>query len=197
MVGGLIVAWSVVSTQSYSVVRQCARCDGPRIFESSGKFRLNANGKRLDAWLIYRCAACGRSWNRTLFERRAVDTVAPELLEALQSNDPARVAAFGFAFERAGAAFEIHKRRIRADPPPWRGLEIRMEAGRGAPRLDLVLARGLGQPRGRLALWAQEGRLCVASERKRALSKPVAAGMIVRATLDGLAEAAAIGEAAG
>ena len=48
----------------------CSRCRGIKPFRCSEKFRLNANGKRLDAWLIYRCASCDNTWNRPVLERR-------------------------------------------------------------------------------------------------------------------------------
>ncbi|MBW0369617.1 DUF1062 domain-containing protein [Ensifer adhaerens] len=35
-------------------------------------------GRRLDAWLIYRCAVCEDTWNRPIFERRNVASVAPD-----------------------------------------------------------------------------------------------------------------------
>ena len=48
----------------------CSRCRDIRPFRCSEKFRLNANGKRLDAWLIYRCGSCDNTWNRPVLERR-------------------------------------------------------------------------------------------------------------------------------
>lgn len=48
---------------------------------------MNANGNRLDAWLIYRCPICGRRWNRAVFHRRPVAEFGKDILERLQTND--------------------------------------------------------------------------------------------------------------
>jgi hypothetical protein len=64
------IAWTIIAHTEPQPILNCSRCSGARPFRSSGLFRLNANGKRLDAWLIYRCAACDNAWNRTIFERR-------------------------------------------------------------------------------------------------------------------------------
>jgi hypothetical protein len=60
----------------------------PAIARSSQKIRLNANGRKLDAWLIYKCVMCDKTWNRPIFERVNVRDISPAVLEALQSNDP-------------------------------------------------------------------------------------------------------------
>ena len=37
-----------------------------KIFFNSGKFRVNANGNRIDIWLIYWCKKCKHSWNLSI-----------------------------------------------------------------------------------------------------------------------------------
>src|SRR5262245_31300010 len=74
----------------------CSRCGGERPFQASGKIRLNANGRRLDAWLIYRCAACDSTWNRPLFERRNVADFDRVTLAALETNAPNLVRRWAF-----------------------------------------------------------------------------------------------------
>lgn len=91
----LNMEWSVVRSQTPRIKRPCQRCGFLQPFGSTGKFRLNANGSQLDAWLIYRCDVCGSRWNRAIFERRAVSSLSAELMEALQRNDEG--VAFTFA----------------------------------------------------------------------------------------------------
>jgi hypothetical protein len=69
------------------------------LFESSGKVRVNAQGKRLDAWLVYNCIACKNSWNRPIFERRSVREVEAPLMNALLRNDPDYVRRLAFEVE--------------------------------------------------------------------------------------------------
>src|SRR5688572_32660805 len=49
---------------------------------------FRSNGKRVDAWLIYKCMSCDNTWNRPVLERRHVSTIDPHLLASLQVNDP-------------------------------------------------------------------------------------------------------------
>src|SRR3954453_14796375 len=77
--------------------RHCPRCKLQRRFASSGKFRVNAQKKRIDAWLIFRCAAWGERWNSPVHERRPVGALDPKELDALMRNDPDLAARQGQA----------------------------------------------------------------------------------------------------
>jgi hypothetical protein len=79
--------WVVVPTRLPLVIRRCHACASER-FRASGKFRVNANHKLLDAWLLVLCAACGETAKLTVFERTNVRAVPPELLDRLHHNDP-------------------------------------------------------------------------------------------------------------
>lgn len=61
-------------------------------FRASGKFRVNANHKVLDAWLLLLCAACGDTVKLTVLERVNVRSVRPGLLNRLHDNDLGLVA---------------------------------------------------------------------------------------------------------
>ena len=63
------------------------------------KFRTNAQKKRIDVWLIYRCSACDETWNLPIHERVAIDDIAPDTFEAIARNDP--VLAQRYAFDLA------------------------------------------------------------------------------------------------
>ena len=82
------VRWTIIPQIAPQPWIACSGCGGLRAFQSSGKIRLNANGRRLDAWLIYKCLACEKTWNRPIFERQTVRDISPAVLDALQSNDP-------------------------------------------------------------------------------------------------------------
>ncbi|MCI9127904.1 MAG: DUF1062 domain-containing protein [Eubacterium sp.] len=51
------------------VYHRCGGCGKKQEFINSGKFRVNANGNRVDVWLIYRCKKCKHSWNLAIYER--------------------------------------------------------------------------------------------------------------------------------
>ena len=62
---------------------------------NSGKFRVNANGKNVDVWLIYRCKKCKHSWNLTIYERTKPGKIPTELFEAFLENDHDTAMAYG------------------------------------------------------------------------------------------------------
>lgn len=83
--------WVVTPTCLPLVLRRCHACASER-FWANGKFRVNANHKLIDAWLLVLCTACGETAKLTVLERVNVRSVRPELLDRLHDNDP-RLAA--------------------------------------------------------------------------------------------------------
>lgn len=79
--------WVVVPTCLPLVRRRCHACASER-FRASGKFRVNANHKLIDAWLLVLCTACGDTVKLTVLERVNVRSIRPELLDRLHDNDP-------------------------------------------------------------------------------------------------------------
>ncbi|WP_405706357.1 DUF1062 domain-containing protein [Streptomyces sp. NBC_00069] len=70
-----------------TVLRRCPACASDR-FRANGKFRVNANHKLLDAWLLVLCTACGDTAKLTILERMNVRSIRPELLDRMHRNDP-------------------------------------------------------------------------------------------------------------
>src|SRR5689334_16774640 len=76
----------VVPTCLPTVLRRCSACASER-FRPSGKFRINANHKLLDAWLLVLCTGCGETARLAVLERMTVRSVRRELLDRLHDND--------------------------------------------------------------------------------------------------------------
>jgi hypothetical protein len=83
--------WVVVPICLPVILRRCHACASGR-FRASGKFRVNANHKLLDAWLLALCTMCGETTKLTVVERMNVRALRPELLDRLHHNDPELVA---------------------------------------------------------------------------------------------------------
>ncbi|WP_406512416.1 DUF1062 domain-containing protein [Streptomyces sp. NBC_00161] len=79
--------WVVMPTCLPTVLRRCPACASDR-FRANGKFRVNANHKLLDAWLLVLCTACGDTAKLTILERMNVRSIRPELLDRMHHNDP-------------------------------------------------------------------------------------------------------------
>jgi hypothetical protein len=183
----LTARWRIDATTPPCPHRHCTTCGTTRPFRSSGKVRLNANGRRLDAWLIYKCAVCDRTWNRPVLERAARAGIADADLAAMQASDPAWVRAQAFdltALRRHcdridGAAATALHRTIDGDARgPWSELRLVIEASEPAgDRLDRLLARELGLVRTVLHDMARAGALTARQDVRRVLRRP-AAGQI-------------------
>jgi hypothetical protein len=82
----MLTSWAVVPTRLPLVRRRCHACASQR-FRPSGKFRVNANHKLLDVWLLILCAGCGATAKLTVLERMTVRSLPPGLLDRLHTND--------------------------------------------------------------------------------------------------------------
>ncbi|PZP53691.1 MAG: hypothetical protein DI595_02745 [Agrobacterium fabrum] len=155
----LRVQWTITPRTAPQPWFACNGCGGVRAFQASGKIRLNANGRKLDAWLIYRCLTCDKSWNRPIFERQNVRDISPVILEALQSNDPQWIRTETFNLEALKRKsqridefpeFDIEK-RVKDEPPDWTAAEIDLAVPfLTGVRLDRLLASELGLSRSQL-----------------------------------------------
>lgn len=56
-------------------------------FVNTGRFRVNANGNKVDIWLIYQCARCKHSLNLTVYERRKPNRIPQEEYRRFLEND--------------------------------------------------------------------------------------------------------------
>ena len=167
----------------------CKRCRDSRPFRSSGKIRVNANGKRLDAWLIYKCTSCDSTWKRPVLERRPVRTIDPQFLMLLHANDPEVVRPLAFDVEslrcKVGLAEEsdevvVRKEVLSESLTPARRLEILFAIPEGTGlRMDRLLAIGLHLSRSRIRDLQEAGHLAVSPEGWRKRHSTVRDGMRV------------------
>lgn len=116
--------WVVAPTCLPLVLRRCHTCASER-FRANGKFRVNANHKLIDAWLLVLCTACGDTAKLTVLERMNVRSVRPELLDRMHDNDP------GLAAELLQDPVVQRRNRIALD---WAGA-WRLDTG-GSDHLD-------------------------------------------------------------
>ncbi|MER6286829.1 DUF1062 domain-containing protein [Streptomyces sviceus] len=87
----MLTNWVVMPTCLPLVLRRCHTCASDR-FRADGRFRVNANHKLLDIWLLVLCTACGETAKLTVLERTHVRSLRPELLDRLHGNDAALAA---------------------------------------------------------------------------------------------------------
>lgn len=183
------VRWRVVPLETPRVLRHCAKCGGIRRFASSDKFRVNAQQRKVDVWLIYKCLECASTWNCTIISRRTAKEIGAARYLRFQHNDKelAWVCAFDFGLlSRVGvqvdATVEVRIERPGVDSleHSQQGKKIRLEFTHpGIIRLDRLLAEQLQVSRSCLQRWLDSGRLLIRPEEKNALRKPARSGQIV------------------
>jgi len=93
------IIWRVEYTCLPKAVRYCKKCGVKTEFESSKNFRVNAQQKYLDVWLIYKCLRCDSTWNLTLYTRVNPKSLPAEILEGFHSNDEELAARFSMDTE--------------------------------------------------------------------------------------------------
>lgn len=205
MQNSLMVRWTILPAIAPRPLIACSTCGSARPFRSSDRLRLNANGKRLDAWLIYKCAVCDKTWNRTLFERRNIRDIDPETLHALQSNDSgwARRHAFDIeALRQKAPRIETFadcavEKTVLSESAGWTRLEIALAVPMPSQmRLDRLLATELGLSRSGLQALQGAAKLSIAPERKDALRRPARDGGRIVIDACGLQDRDALARAA-
>ncbi|RBQ16676.1 hypothetical protein DP939_28735 [Spongiactinospora rosea] len=87
-----VLPWTVRRTRLPLLAMRCPDCRAEASTVGEGRFRINANGKLLDVWLLVRCAGCARTSKVTVHERVPVRSLDPARLRAFESNDQALVA---------------------------------------------------------------------------------------------------------
>lgn len=203
----LRIHWAIAPEIAPQPLINCNRCGTVKAYRCSGKFRVNANGKRIDVWLIYRCVDCDNSWNFGIFERCNRRDIEPALLQALESNDPelARRHAFDIV------ALRNQVGRVEAFPDSAVGKVVvegtkesasvlELQLGLDMPtslRLDRLLANELGVSRSRLQALEERRLLVVGPDGGKALRRPARAGTTIRVDLAGEPDREAIIRAAG
>lgn len=195
MSGRLCIRWAIAPKIAPQPLINCNRCGGLKAYRCSGRFRVNANGKRIDAWLIYRCIDCDNSWNFGILERCNRRDIEPARLAALESNDQtlARRLAFDVVAlrSRVGRVEEFPDVAVRKDVlgdfrEAATTLELRLKIeGPTSLRLDRLLANELGISRSRLQALEEKQLLVVRPDGSKALRKPAREGAMIHVNLAG------------
>lgn len=109
--------YRILPVTGYKILRGCPGCGGRSAYGSTGNFRVNANGRQIDVWMIYRCEKCGYTYNLALYERVSRKDIPREEYRQFLENHPAAALWWGtrkevFARNRAeidleGISYEI------------------------------------------------------------------------------------------
>ena len=81
------IIWEVQSLSLLPVLKYCKKCGRKNLFACSRQFRVNAQRRYLDIWLIYKCCDCNTTWNATVYSRISPQSIKPQLLDGFYKND--------------------------------------------------------------------------------------------------------------
>lgn len=185
----LRVHWQVTPLKTPRIWQNCSRCDSRTPFVCSGKFRVNAQKKRLDAWLIYRCASCDQTWNCPILERRLLKDIDPSVFQALSENcsELARHHAFDVTrLRRFSAQIEtfsevaVEKRLLGTSIQEPGQVVISIGLSLPCPiRLDRLVASELGLSRTTVQRLHETAGLVVLPGSRAAMRQPARDGQTV------------------
>lgn len=174
------VVWYVRPLAAPRVLRHCTACATIRAFAPCDAFRVNAQQRRLDVWLLYRCGVCEHTWQRSVLRRVSRDALAPELLERFLRNDPAT--AWQMACVPDSGLQLVPSDAVHVERPPLDGRPLRVRLTVPWPcgvRLDRVLASELACSREGLARHVRDGEIVIDPGGVRALARPPRDGILV------------------
>lgn len=187
--------WLIIPDQLPSVIRRCPKCKEKTEFQNSGKFRVNANGRLLDVWLIYRCSHCDTSWNMTIIERANPENIEKEEYEGFLSNSPQLAASYGsnreLFLKNKAEIMEVktgyHIRKTPAITPVNKesSLEIQIKNPSALKlRADVLLAGELEVSRSQIKKWF-DGGLVTSGQEVLMPGARVVNGMLIQIKKEG------------
>jgi hypothetical protein len=166
--------YEVVADGYPEICRVCPGCGGMQAFACTGNFRVNANGKLIDVWLLYRCKRCGFTYNFTVLERVPVHKIDRAVLEGAMANDKALAGRY------ARDLGLMRRNRVKLERgDDWRLVPREVDSDDTAPeprryrcwltpplilRADHLAAAVLGTSRSAVAAWIRQGVIEFASE---------------------------------
>lgn len=179
------IRWEVIPQNTPKVIRNCPKCGNGAKYINTGRFRVNANKRNLDVWLIYQCEACKSTWNMTIYERISPERLNPNEYEAFLANDQDLAGSYGFnsviqqklkcVMDYSEVTYEIIK---------YNGPEDRFSSNDDSVvvievcptislpvTLDTILAEGLGESKSKIRKYEKEGAIVLVSDKGIAKKK--------------------------
>lgn len=112
--------YKIIPEESLQISKNCPGCGCKTLFRNTGCFRVNANGNKIDVWLIYQCSQCKHTKNLTVYERCKPDFLTKEAYKAFFDNSSETALSYGtdisfFSRNKAEIDWSVLKYRIQSD----------------------------------------------------------------------------------
>lgn len=167
---GRTALWVIRELGLPAIVKGCVACAATR-HRPTGKFRVNANGKLLDVWMLICCVQCGRTSKIPVYERTRAQSLQGERLAMFENNDPAMVRDLAMDATLASkAAYQLDwsgtweldtgARCREPERPGLAPLTILIRFELPAPiRVEKLLTTGFGLSRSAIRSMVDSGRI--------------------------------------
>lgn len=157
--------WTLRPLSAFRIKRNCPKCNCKTDYVSTENFRINANGRCVDLWLIYQCEHCKSTYNLPVYERIRPERLAPGRYRQLMENDSRLALEIGV--DRA--LFE-RNRAVISDSAPYEIIKSDITTANKRTiyiknpyhlkiRLDSLLADGLSCSRSQIKRDIEAGKI--------------------------------------
>ena len=106
------IEYEMIQQESFFVIRSCSKCGKKTHFKNTKKFRVNANGNKLDVWLIYQCEHCKHTFNLAIYERQKISAIPKGEYKRFLDNDERLAELYGKKmqlFQKSKAVIDFNR----------------------------------------------------------------------------------------
>jgi hypothetical protein len=95
-----LFTYEIIAKETPYIKRNCSKCKTNTKFYCSEKFRVNANQKIVDIWLIYNCTHCEGTWNYPILSRVNINKIDSMLIQKFMNNDKETIWYYAFQINK-------------------------------------------------------------------------------------------------
>lgn len=95
-----LITYEIIAQEIPFIKRNCSKCKTSTEFYCSEKFRVNANHKIVDIWLIYNCIHCEGTWNYPILSRVNINKIDSTLIRKFMNNDKETIWNYAFQISK-------------------------------------------------------------------------------------------------
>lgn len=107
------IIWKIQFLTAPRILRHCKKCGKKRAFICSKQFRINAQRRNLDIWLIYKCSECDATWNAEIFSRISPKSLDAKILDGFYRNDNALAGKYAMDISF------LRRNGVEVEPPQY------------------------------------------------------------------------------
>lgn len=159
-----LIIWDIQYSGPPTVLRYCKKCRKKSEYICSGEFRVNAQQKALDIWLIYKCTHCNTTWNSTIYSRVSPQKLGTDLLERFSCNEKDLAMQYAMDYsllQRNGAEIKLPSFQVIGEEVTFaKAVRIKIQSRYILPlKVSSVLRSKLGISQREFDALLQNGRI--------------------------------------